>query len=210
MKPNITSLIHSTKSLAIVLAGLAVLSTGCSINLQHGALTAPAKPRNGTINVSAAATGSEHRPDGANGRAGWGRFTIFAIPVVPVHVEGDGNIAIAQGIQDALSQAGYTPKAIDASDPVAGKVLTCEVDRFGFSNYTYFFPIVPTWGNVGLKVNLQSADKSVLWTRDYRGSGLTLNFFDGYTSSCRGAMTSILNQMTADFASDEFYTALNK
>ena len=216
MKTNMQSIINKinqinkTKPLAAALAVLAVLSSGCSINMKHGTLTAPAMARTGTVNVAAAATGTADRPKGANARAGWGRFTIFAIPVVPVYVEGDGNMAIAQQIQDALTQAGYTPKPIDATDPMAGKLLTCEVDKFRFSNYTWLFPIVPTWGSVELQLSLQGPDKRVLWTQHYRGSGSTLNFFDGYSSSCNSAMTSILNQMVMDFASDEFYRALNK
>ena len=207
---KIKSIVNNLKLPAIAFVALVLLSTGCSINMKHEALNAPAMTRSGAVNVTASATGSSKHPKGADGCAGWGRFLIFAIPVVPIYVDGDGNAAIASEIQDALTQAGYTPKTIEASAPATGKLLTCQVDRFRFSNYTYFFPVVPTWGRVGLQLNLQGPDKGVLWSKHYEASGGTLNFFDGYSSSCNSAMTKILNQMVTDFAAQDFYDALNK
>jgi hypothetical protein len=189
---------------------VALLSSGCSIDMKHEALHTPAFTRSGMVNLAAAATGSTACPNGAGGHVGWGRITLFAIPVVPIYVNGDGNAAIVTQIQDALTLAGYTPQTMVTGSPPAAKLLTCEVQKFRFSNYTYLFPIVPTWGGVDLKLSLLGADKSVLWTQEYKGTGATLNFFDGYTSACEGAMTETLNRMTADFAGDDFYNALNK
>ena len=191
------------------LAGLTFLFAGCSINMQHTALLAPPTTRSGTVNLEAAAKGTTSCPEGAGGRVGWGRITLFGIPCVPIHVDGDGNAALALQIQDALAAAGYQPQLIDPGSTASGKVLNCEVEKFRFSNYTYFFPIVPTWGGVDLKLHLVGADHTVLWTHDYQGGGSTLNFFNGYTSSCKSAMTQVLNKMTRDFAGDEFYKALN-
>jgi hypothetical protein len=186
---------------------VAVLS-GCTINMQHGQLHAPLMVRSGQVNVAASAIGSDKVPKGANGHVGWGRFTLFAIPVVPIHVEGDGNAAIAEEIQEALKQAGYTPQSVGYG--ASGKVLECQVDKFKFNNYTWLFPIVPTWGSIQLDLNLKGPNQNAVWNRQYSASGATLNFFDGYTDSCKSAMTKILNQMVTDFAAQDFYDALNK
>lgn len=208
MKTNTSVPIQRVLASITAAIGLTVLSTGCSINMQHGNLVPATAARSGTVNVAAAAVGTASKPKGANARVGWGRGTLFGIPIVPIYVDGDGNAALSGEIQDALKQAGYTPQVTAAGDP--GKILVCQVNKFKFSNYTWLFPIVPTWGSVGLTLSVNGPDNTVLWKRDYYGSGSTLDFLDGYTLSCKTAMTEILNQMVADFDSQEFYDALNK
>lgn len=208
MKPKITVLL--TKYLACTLgaAVLVLAGSGCTINLQHGKLNPTSRAYTDSINLSKAATGSEHQRKGADGTVGWGRATLFAIPLIPVHVVGNGNEEVMKEIQDALTQVGYHVQDVDNGAPVSGKVLVCRVDKFRFSNYTWLFPIVPTWGRITLQTSLLGPDRHVLWSHQFTGSGMTLNFFDGYTSSAKSSMTKILNQMIKAFSSDEFHKAL--
>jgi hypothetical protein len=83
------------------------------------------------------------------------------------------------------------------------------VNKFWFSNYTWLFPLVPTWGNIQLTLSLESpGNGTTLWTRDFAGSGTSFNFFNGYSGAANTALTKILNEMVQEFSSEQFYRAL--
>jgi len=160
---------------------------------------APARTRSGVVATAPSATGID-------GHVGWGRFTVFAIPIVPVYVTGDANAEVMAQVRDALVKAGYKPTT---GAPGKGKVLTCHVEKISYNNYTWLFPIVPTWGSITLRTNLSSGG-NVLWSHQSSGSGSTFNFFDGYTSANSKAMTEALNDMVTAFAGDDFNAALTR
>ena len=187
-----------TRTLALSIL-LAATGTSCSINVQHAPLKSPAVARSGSVTTAPSASGID-------GRVGWGTFTCFFIPIVPVHVEGDGNAAVMAAVRDSLKKAGYDVRS-GSPGPGGGKALTCKVESMSYFNYTYFFPLVPTWGGAEIKVALLSGDREV-WTREFSGRGITLNFTNGYTIANRQAMTKVCNQMVDAFASDEFHAAL--
>ena len=137
---------------------------------------------------------------------GWGTLTPFFIPIVPIHVDGDANGQLMTQVHDALKQAGYSTTT---GGGTGGKHLEVKVDDVGYHNYTYFFPLVPTWGGLTVKASLVRGGQE-LWTKDFSGKGATLNFTDGYTISHRKAMTKILNQMVEAFASPGFNQALTQ
>lgn len=200
-KPNKAIEMKSLPKLA-VLSGALLLSlfgSSCSINMKHDQLTTPASPRSGVVATAASATG-------VDGKVGWGRFTAFAIPVVPVNVNGDANAQTMAHVHDALKTAGYE---IRRGNPGKGKVLTCTVEKMRYNNYTYLFPIVPTWGKVILRTDLTS-NGQVVWSQQFKGSGFTFNFTAGYTIANGKAMTKALNEMVIAFSSDEFHSALTR
>jgi hypothetical protein len=77
-------------------------------------------------------------------------------------------------------------------------------------NFTALLPpfFIPTWGNIQLETALASRNGSIAWSRIFKGSGFSVNFFNGYTSAAREAMTEILNHMVQAFSSNEFRSAL--
>lgn len=179
--------------------------------MQHGKLDQPAQTCSGTINISKSAVGSERKPKGASGRVGWGRFTVFAIPVVPIYVTGDGNTEVMNQIQAALTQVGYKVETTDGSGVGTGKVLVCKVDEFKYNNYTWIFPFVPTWGRIKLDVSLMGPDQRVLWNRQFEGQATSwLWFCNAYSRAAKASTTEILNNMISAFSSDEFRAALAK
>lgn len=196
---TVTPSLISFRAAALALF-IAVAGSSCSINMQHGPLKNPATPRTGAVSTAPRATGID-------GRVGWGTFTCFFIPIVPIHVQGDGNAAVMNAVRDSLKKAGYDVRT-GAPGGGGNKTLTCNVE-LSYHNYTYFFPPVPTWGGADIKLTLLSGDREV-WSRDFSGRGITLNFTDGYTISNRQAMTKICNQMVDAFASDEFHAALTR
>ncbi|MGH8550390.1 MAG: hypothetical protein ACRERU_17685 [Methylococcales bacterium] len=136
-------------------------------------------------------------------------MTVFAIPVVPINIEGDGNELVMQQIQDALKQVGYQVNFTDSEKTANGPTLKCKVNEFSFSTYTWMFPIIPTWGNITLKTDLVNPSGEILWSQEFEGDGFTLNFFNGYPSAAEPSMTEILDEMVKAFSSDALGAALN-
>jgi hypothetical protein len=183
------------------LIGIALMTAGCSVALNHGELAAPQRTYTDPIQLSS-------RSEGINGKVGWGRITVFYIPCVPIHVQGNGNEEVMNQIRDALQQAGYKVNVVETQSSPGAPVLKCKVTNFWFNNYTWLFPFVPTWGNIDLTVSLERPGGQTAWERDFHGHGWSANFFDGYSSAANKAMTSILNEMVVAFGSDDFHRAL--
>lgn len=191
----------------ILPAAVLVLVAGCSIQMQHDPLIEPTQLRNAQVNVAPRAENIV-----PNRRVGWGRFTVFAIPVVPVHVRGDASELLVKEVQAALQQAGYTVSTAASTNAFAQSgspvTLNVKVEKYRFSNYTYFFPLVPTWGTTHISLNVDAADGTTIWQESFAEGGSTLNFFDGYTIASRKSVTRVLNRMVTAFGSDEFFMAV--
>lgn len=173
-----------------------ILLSGCSIQMPRdtGEL---AQPGLGVVTTKAKAEGIE-------GKAGWGRFTPFYIPIVPVYVEGDANELVMEQVRKSLRASGNAVAVTTESGTYEGPVVNAKVEQFWFNNYTYFFPLVPTWGNVAILVTVDTKDGAQLWRKTFEGNGFTLNFFNGYTSSSDQSWEKIAAEMTAAFSTPEF------
>jgi len=192
------------QSSGVVLAALALGTSGCTVALKHDALNAPQHTYNDPMATARLAKGID-------AKVGWGRFTAFYIPIVPIYISGakDDNEQVADQVRDALRQAGYNVRVVDAITSTTGPVLKCQVTRFWFNNYTWLFPLVPTWGRIDLTLSVQApGSNTILWTREFSGSGNSLNFTDGYSSAANKALTKILNEMVNEFSGEEFHTAV--
>ena len=183
-----------------IVLGLMLLVSGCSIALNHEELPSPPRTYSDPIAVSSRAEGLEHR-------VGWGRCTVFYIPCVPIHIQGDASAEVMQQVSDALQRAGYKVTVVETQAPPNTPELKCHVDTFYFNNYTWLFPFVPTWGDIDLTLTLQRGGQPE-WTQTFHGHGWSANFFDGYSSASNKAMGEILDQMVSAFGSDQFHNAL--
>ena len=184
----------------MVIAWALVLS-GCSITqLQHDGLEEPADLQSGVVNVDSRATGF------TGGRVGWGRITIFYIPVVPIHIKSDESSDLMEIVSDALVAAGYTTRMADIA--LDGPLLKAHVDKARFNNYTWLAPIVPTWGRVSVTLRLETAAGQVLWEESFSERGTTFNFFDGYNIAATESITRLANSMVEAFSAREFSDAL--
>lgn len=187
----------------VAVAVTVALGSGCSIALKKPNLIPP--PQHYADQVV-----TNSRAEGIEGKVGWGRLTVFYIPVVPIHIQGDGNQQVMELVRDALRQVGYTVYSTEPGSPTAGYVLDCRVEEFWFNNYTWLFPFVPTWGSVRLNVALRSANGQTVWSQPFSSSGFTANFFDGYSIAANEAMEEILNEMVVAFASEDFRNSLGQ
>jgi hypothetical protein len=180
----------------IAMLGL-LLSAGCGVHLDPKVPRGLGAPREGSMGVGAAASGMPSR-------VGWGTFTVFAIPVAPVHVSnGAGERIVMAKLKETLAGAGYHP--IDAGTPAGGPVLEADVKRFSLRNYTWFFPLVFTWGGVDLDVRLVGHEGQPLWQRSYKGGSSNLTY--SFTRAANRSMEQILEQFGRDIGDDEFFRA---
>jgi hypothetical protein len=106
-------------------------------------------------------------------------------------------------LKDTLAQAGY--HAANTGTTSDGPVLECNVKRFSFRNYTYFFPLVFTWGGVDLDMRLAGRDGRVLWQRSYSGDSSNLAY--SFTGAANQSMEQALNKFGRDATSEEFFRA---
>jgi hypothetical protein len=185
-------------ALAIV-AGF--LATGCSTTLQHGKINTTPTADKGPMGVA------EHAQN-MKDRIGWGTFTLFAIPVAPVTVNGDPDTELMNQIKDAVVQAGYQVKMVEsASAAGAMPVLSCKVEKFGFRNYCWLFPLVFNWGTIALDVTITAPDGKVLWNKTYTGKA---NGFYSFESTVNDALTTILNELSNDLLNADFKSTTNR
>lgn len=203
MKPLNTWSLGLKISFCFGLALMLLIGSSCSVALKHAPLDKPSQTYSDEI-------GMKKRAEGLEGKVGWGRFTLFYIPIVPVHIEGDGGQVVMEQIRDALQQIGYRVTEVNSETTPPGPFLKCKVEKFWFNNYTYFFPLVPTWGEIRLTLSLVSPDEKPLWSRGFSGEGSTLNFFNGYSSAANKSMKKILNALVKEFSSEDFYHALTQ
>lgn len=189
----------------VVVCSFLVSGVGCSIApLSHNALEPHEAMRSGHINIAEKANGL----DGS--KVGWGRITPFAIPIVPIYIKGDESVDLMSNISEALVLSGYianTVLAEDESNP--SPTLHALVNKKRYSNYTYFAPLVPTWGSMDVTLSLVKPDGETVWEHNFKAGGFTMNFFNGYDIASKKSMTKILNQMVVAFSSDVFYDAIN-
>src|SRR5258707_15876380 len=110
----------------------AALGSGCTATLQHRQFAGtPAVPNGkGPICVSA-------RANNLPGRIGWGTFTVFAIPVAPVTISGQGDRDLMTQVKAAAEHCGYEVKLVENPAEAAGMpLLSCKVEEIAFKNYT--------------------------------------------------------------------------
>lgn len=181
--------------LAVLIAASTVLS-GCSVKMarDEGALVAPS---NGVVTTA-------QKAEGVDGKVGWGRITMFYIPVVPIFVEGDANELVMDQVRRALRASGHQIAVHPEGTSQSGLVVKAKVDDFWFNNYTWFFPLVPTWGSVKVAISVVDPRGNPVWTKSFDGSGITLNFFNGYTSASDQAWETLSTAMIAEFSSPAF------
>jgi hypothetical protein len=182
--------------------GIALLASGCSITPMHKDLEKPAQLAHGNVATAGVATGMPP------GKVGWGRITLFAIPVAPVHVEGDASRDTMNFVRDALTTAGYTVSTVETGTTAPGPLLTVGIKQYKFNNYTWLAPLIFTWGRIELDATLRGTDDHVLWKKSYLGKGTSVHITEGFTNSASKCMTRVLDQMVTDFSSAAFTGAL--
>jgi hypothetical protein len=190
---------NTMTNLALAIA-VVFLATGCSTTLQHGKIYTTPTADKGPMGVDEHAQNITHR-------IGWGTFTVFAIPIAPVTINGEADTALMTQIKDAVAQAGYQVKMVDSNSPAGSMpVLHCRVLGFGFRNYTWFLPFVFNWGNIELKVSITATNGDMLWNKTYTGKA---NGFYDFDPTVNKALTTILNELSSDLLNADLKNPTN-
>lgn len=184
--------------LIALLGATAILATGCTTTLQHGKFNDTACGPKGPVAVSARADKMQHR-------IGWGTFTVFAIPVAPVTVNGEPDRELMNQLKEAVEHCGYQAKLVEDPVGAAGMpMLSCSVKKFKFRNYCWLFPLVFNWGTVSLDVSVKGSDGVNLWSKTYTAKA---NGFYSFDLTVNKALTTVLNEMIADLSNTDFKAA---
>jgi hypothetical protein len=177
------------KLLSVLALGLTV--AGCSVNLAHNPLAPVEHHKSGELLVAQTA-------DGMSNRIGWGTFTALAIPVARVTVNGKADEALMQEIKSGLEHLGYSVRVVaDAAQAGDLPVLTCQVNRFRFKNYTWFFPLVFNWGKIDVSMSLASNGEQPVWQSQIVGKA---SGFYSFEKTVNKALTKVLDQMNQQLA----------
>lgn len=187
----------------LVVVGLVSLLSACAVTIKQTPINGPDGSPKGEIRAAGKVSGLP------GSKVGWGRITLFAIPVAPIYIKGDDAALVMGRVHDALRKAGYNVSVADTAAQAAGPTLKCNVTHFRYSNYTWLAPIVPTWGEIELDVSLHDVNDNVIWTKHFEGDGFTMNFTDGYTIAANESLDEILEQMVVAFSSPEFVAQLS-
>jgi len=181
-----------------VLVIVLLFCCGCSVRLQPRVPTVEGCPGAG-ISVAA-----EEAAKGMPDPIGHGTFTLFAIKVASVTVKGgEGDKAVMNSIKETMKSGGYT--VVDSDESEEGPVLEVKVRDFDFTNYTWGFPIVPTWGKIRLEMALVSKDGQTKWRQDYSGGSWNLWF--SFSSAVNRSMAKVLTEFAEDMSKPEFRQA---
>jgi hypothetical protein len=185
--------------LAVVMLGVALIGSGCSVHLDPKVPSAMGAPREGSFGAESAARGMPST-------VGHGTFTVFAIPVASVSISnGPGDRLVMDKVRETIAAAGY--RVLDASaGEVSGRpVLQCGVTRFSFRNYTWLVPLVFTWGGIELDLKLVDSTGGVRWHQTYAGKSTNLTY--SFSRAVNSSMSQILEKLAQDVSSDAFQRA---
>lgn len=134
-------------------------------------------------------------------------ISLFAIPAIAVKLSNpEPGIDLMNGVREALRQAGYVPVPLEQGQ---GKpVLECRVHEVYFKNYTYFLPVVRTWGRVRLELSLVENNGAVRWQRHYAEDFAETSVdVDDFQSALNLTVGKILTRAAADFTQPDFKQA---
>lgn len=190
-----------TKESATVLIVLAILGgTGCSVKFQPGI-------PEGVAQVGGIPLAAEAKAHDMPAVIGAGRFTVFAIKVADVTIKnGDGDRLVMDAIKATLVANGYSIVDAAQNGGQSLPILSGVVRRFSFSNYTWMFPIVPTWGGIDIDLRLEDRERRELWQKSYSES--SWNLWMSFGSAVNSAMGKILDEFAKDIAGPDFQGAI--
>ena len=198
---------------SLLLVLVALCSSACvgiggeTIDLGHEPLAPPGQTVDHAISLQEPAIDGRAETS----RIGRATFTVFAITSGAIRTNSPIEQAVIPPIQEALAAAGYTVERTSAQDAAASgnPALRVTIEEFHFSNYNWFFPIVPTWGDIGLKLELLDSAGAVAFSRSYAGSGnsFCLTGSCAFSNATEAGMTEVLEQIVTDATSDDFLRA---
>ncbi len=175
---------------------VALLTSGCASSAGIGWDA----PRNLQPNGKAAVV-EIAKYSGDNGVVGRNTFTVFAIPTFGISAEQPVDQSVTRAMEDAVRAAGYSvcDKASMPQDAIA---VSAEVEKFKFSNYTWFWPVMKNWGIIKVDVKAKDPSGGIILQRKYseRADWTSFGSCSGYSENIRKSMTAIVQDVTDDLS----------
>lgn len=199
----------------VALVFVSIWLTGCvgiggeTISLAHDQLNPPAQQFSDTL-IMPNSVDDLRNDQNAIGHA---TTTLFAIPSGRVKTKTDFNQRITEEVRFALESIGYQVNVVEpgniSTDGLAS--VKIQVDEFWFRNYNYLWPIVPTWGNIKLRLVVERPPGHIIFKQKFHGKGDSLCLLGecAFKTATREAITDVLNQIIEQLSGEEFHTALN-
>jgi len=204
----------STRSPMILLSSAIFLSLmgcvgsgGTQVHIAHDALSTPTQSFSESIVMQKSAD------DGRMvGRIGHATFSLFAIESGDVTSTVPLTEEVVTQVSQALESLGYQVTLVDSTHPAPNpsSSLKVRINEFYFKNYNWLWPIVPTWGSIGLELTLHNPDGKMVYEKLFRGSGNSFCLTGGcaFGAATKEALTEVLNKIVAACSSEEFRQAL--
>ena len=204
-----TSRSSCRRSCVLLLLMLSSISIGCvgmgcaRIALDHDELeTRPQSGRSVRMQVPVRDL-REHE------RIGRATITAFAITSGSIHTDEAVEHEVADEIEAGLQAAGFQVERVSSDDAPPGSIAV-SIHEFSFSNYNWFFPVVPTSGTIEIGLTVRSEAGELLFEQRFEGSGnsMCLTGECGFGGATRAAMTEALQQLIVAAQSPEFVAAV--
>ncbi len=199
---------------ALLCSSLIIGVVGCmpphQIPLAHDVLAMPQQRFSDHIVMQKQADDRRENP----GRIGHLNATLFAIEAGSVETTSPLPIEIVMQVKEALESTGYQITLADAphAAPLPSTILKIQIDEFYFKNYSWFWPLFFTWGNIALTLTLENHEGKALFAKTFQQSRNFTNFsffpqplFD---VAIKETLTEILNQIVNVSSTEEFRQAL--
>ncbi len=189
---------------ATVALAIAVVSTGtgCTTRVKLApTVLAPPSPITGGGSIAVA-----REAKGVPDTIGSETISVFAIPAASVRLaEANNAEQLMDSLRETLRAAGYQP--VTAPERPTGPVLGCEIKEMHFKDYTWFMPMIHTWGTIRLGLSLADADGHVHWQKDYEGTYDGNGVAESFDKAVNVALGKILARAGEDFTTPEFHAA---
>jgi hypothetical protein len=122
-------------------------------------------------------------------------------------------VAVKQ-IKESLATLGYRIESTNGDKRETSSLgllrIKIALNDIWFKNYNWFFPLVPTWGDIKISLVMENSGKKKLFEKTYEGSGnsFCLSGHCAFETATQEAMTEILNQIIKDFSSSKVRNAI--
>ncbi len=195
----------------VTLVMIFIWLTGCGgvIPLTHHPLNSP-KQQFSDVLLLQESVNDVREDQNAIGRT---TITVFAITSGYIHTQTEFKQKIVELVSQALETIGYHVNIVGLKgiSTTNSPIVKIEVDEFWFKDYTYFWPIVPTWGSIGLSLIVERPNGQIIFNQTFAGKGNSFCLLAdecAFKTATSEALTDVLNQIVQELSGKKFHSAL--
>ncbi len=90
-------------------------------------------------------------------------------------------------------------------------IVKVNIKEFFFKNYNWFWPIVPTWGEIELGLTVERHNGDIVFNKSFSGQGSSSCLLGqcAFNTAVTEAVTDVLNKIIQECSNEEFQTAIS-